>query len=397
MSHLEPYLESFDADPGYLNWASFGPLSPAVRSDAQADAELLGAGRTSGIDLVWGRLGEARALVAEMLGASADDVTLQPSTTQGLMHALFGLSGAVLLSPHEFPSIPVAARRAADALGRLEVRELAAAVDTVTADAVREALTDDVTAVAVSLVDYRTGYLADLPAIREAIGDRLLIVDAVQAVGVVDVDWAAADVVCGNGYKWLRAGRGTGFAWFSPRARERIEPVLSGYAGMVGELGDLEVGPPRPGADAYAISPVDPVNAGRLAVALREVRDAGAAQVAARVADQAARVMAAADAAGIPVLTDRTRHAGIVALAPEARHTGAIAAALINNGLTVTVRGDLIRIAAHAGTPTDTVRRLSDAFAEAAAITPPPAVVDLAPLDAMAMPIDLDPPARAES
>ena len=83
----------------------------------------------------------------------------------------------------------------------------------------------------VSLVDFRTGYRADLGALRDVIGDRLLIVDAIQGFGVVDADWSAADVVCGNGYKWLRAGRGTGFAWFGERALERIAPVLSGFAG----------------------------------------------------------------------------------------------------------------------------------------------------------------------
>ena len=102
--------------------------------------------------------------------------------------------------------------------------------------------------------------------------------------------------------------------------------------------------------------------------------------------------MAVADEAGIPVLTDRERHAGIVALAPDAQYTGAIAAALANNGLTVTVRGDLIRVAAHAGTPAETFRRLGDAFAEAAA---PPVVVDLAPLDAMALPIEIESPSSS--
>src|SRR5690606_29200755 len=102
----------------------------------------------------------------------------------------------------------------------------------VTIDSVVAALTDDVSAVAVSAVDFRTGALVDLAGLREAIGDRLLIVDAMQAFGVVDVEWNLADVVAGNGYKWLRAGRGTGFARFSARAQERIVPVLSGISGM---------------------------------------------------------------------------------------------------------------------------------------------------------------------
>ncbi len=40
----------------------------------------------------------------------------------------------------------------------------------------------------VSLVDFRTGYRADLAALRDVIGDRLLIVDAIQGFGAVDAD-----------------------------------------------------------------------------------------------------------------------------------------------------------------------------------------------------------------
>jgi len=367
VSDLEPYLETFDGDPGYLDWAAFGPLSPAVRAELLADVELLGTGRRSGIDLVGARVAEARALLAELLAASEDEVTLQPSTAQGLMHALYGLDGDVLISPAEFPALPVAARRAQDLRGRLRVRDLDAPDGFVTPDAVAAALTDDVTAVAVSLVDYRTGFLADLTALREVIGDRLLIVDAVQGFGVVDADYAAADVVCGNGYKWLRAGRSTGFAWFSARARERIEPVLSGYAGMDGALGAAEVFPPRPGADAFAISGADTIAAAKLATALREVRDAGVAAIAREVAERAQHVMALADRYGVPVLTARDRHAGIVALAPAAPDTGALAAALANHGVTVTARNGLIRVAVHAGTGADSLRLLGDALAEAAA------------------------------
>ncbi|MCM3696187.1 aminotransferase class V-fold PLP-dependent enzyme [Microbacterium oleivorans] len=365
MSDLESYLAGFDVDTGYLNWASFGPLSVAVREEARADEELSATGRPSGIELVAGHVDEARALVAGALDAAVDDVTLVPSTTDALFHALFGLAGTVLLSPHEYPSIPVAARRAADARGQLTVRELDAGITRLTPEVVQDTLTDDVTAVAVSLVDYRTGYLVDLPALREVVGDRLLIVDAIQGFGVVDVDWAAADVVAGHGYKWLRAGRGTGFARFSPRARERIAPVLAGVAGTEAELGDLDVGPPKAGAAAYAVSRPDPQAAGRLRAALREMTDAGIPSIAALVAENARRVMAIADAHGIPVLTDRDRHAGIVTLAPDTGRAGLIAAELTNAGVTATVRGGVIRISPHAGTPDAAFELLDAAFAAA--------------------------------
>ena len=375
MSDLESYLAGFDVEPGYLNWASFGPLSAAVREEARADEEASATGRPSGIDLVAGHVDEARALVAEVLAADVDEVTLVPSTTDALFHALFGLSGTVVLSPNEYPTIPVAARRAADIRGALTVRELDPAIACVTPDAVRDALTDEVTAVAVSLVDYRTGYLADLPALREVVGDRLLIVDAIQGFGVVDVDWEAADVVAGHGYKWVRAGRGTGFARFSARARERIAPVLAGVAGTDAELGDLEVGSPRAGAAAYAVSRPDPQAAGRLSAALREMTDAGIPAVAGLVAENARRVMAIADTHGIPVLTDRDRHAGIVALAPEPGRAGVVAAELANAGVIATVRDGLIRVSPHAGTSDAAFDLLEAALAasQSGPIVSPPA------------------------
>ncbi|HYP72454.1 MAG TPA: aminotransferase class V-fold PLP-dependent enzyme, partial [Microbacterium sp.] len=197
VSDLEPLIESFDVAAGYLDWARFGPLSPSVRAEMHADAELLGTGRAAGIDLVAARVGEARSLVARLLDAPEDEVVLQPSTTNGLAHAMFGLEGTVLVPSRDFPSVRVTAHRAAAARGLLTVREIDAPDDVFAVDDLEPALTDDVTAVALSLVDFRTGALLDLGAIRDVIGDRLLIVDAVQAFGVVDADWNAADVVAG--------------------------------------------------------------------------------------------------------------------------------------------------------------------------------------------------------
>lgn len=362
---MQSYLETFDAEPGYLDWAKFGPLSPSVRAEAHADAELLGSGRTSGIDLVAGRAAEARELLAEMLGTSEDHVTLQPSTTHGLMQALFGLDGAVIVSSHEFPSLGVAAERAG-ALGGATPRWLETADGLVTPDAVRDVLTDDVAALAVSAVDYRTGYRADLPGLREAIGDRLLIVDAIQAFGVVDEDWDVADVICGNGYKWLRAGRGTGFAAFSDRALERLTPVLSGFAGTDGALGVFPVPAPSEGARAFTVTEPDHLATARLATAVRDIRDAGVSEVAELVRQRAREIVAVADRFGLTVVTPREgyRHAGIVSLAPEPSDTAPLAAALANHGVAASLRSGFVRLAAHAGTGDDSLRLLEDALTE---------------------------------
>lgn len=362
---LDAFQETFDGEPGYLDWAAFGPLSPAVRSEAQADTELLGSGRRSSIELVGEHIGEARELIAQLLDADVSQVVLTPSTTYGLMQAVYGLAGGLLLSRGEFPSLTVAATRAADALGSLALQWIEPDGGMVTPEAVRAALTDDTRAVAVSLVDFRTGYRADLTALREVIGDRLLIVDAIQGFGVVEADYAAADVVCANGYKWLRAGRGTGFAWFGERALERIAPVLSGFAGVEGDLPVDIVPPPAPSARAFTVSGVDALAAARLATSLREVLDVGVATIEAELAQRTGDVMYFADRYEVPVVTPREpeRRAGIVTLAPAPQDAAPVAASLANHGLTVTVRSGLIRVSPHVGTGADTLRLFGDALA----------------------------------
>lgn len=365
VTDLDAYLASFDGEPGYLDWAAFGPLSPAVRVEAQADTELLGSGRRTSIDLVSDHVREARELVAELVGADASQVVLQPSTTYGLMHAIYGLAGGLMLGRGEFPSLTVAATRASEALGSVQLQWLEPLDGMITPDVVAEALTDDTRALAVSLVDFRTGYRADLGALRDVIGDRLLIVDAVQGFGMIDADYAAADVVCGHGYKWLRAGRGTGFAWYGHRALERIAPVLSGFCGVDGDLPVDAVPPPSASAQAFSIAGADTLAAARLATALKEVADVGVATIEAELAARTADVIYFADRYEVPVVSPREpeRRAGIVTLEPAPQDAAPLAASLANHGLTVTVRSGLVRVAPHVGTGANTLRLFGDALA----------------------------------
>lgn len=365
VSTFDDYLATFDVEPGYLNWAAFGPLSPSVREEVFADADLLGSGRPSSLALVGERIPQAKELIAELVGGEPDEVTLQPSSTHGLAHALYGLSGTAIAATGEFPSISLTLERARQAShGALTARWITPPDGRVTADAVAEALDDEVTALAVSHVDFRTGYRVDIAALREVLGpDRLLIVDAVQSFGLVEADFAAADVVAGHGYKWLRAGRGTGFAWFSARARERIAPLLSGITGTTAEgLAVDELPEPAASARAFTVSGPDTLAAGRLAIGARDVRDVGVAAIEHRLADRVDEVIAIADRHGIAVTSprERDRRAGIVTLAPE--EPARLAAALANAGVVVTARGSSVRVAPHAGTDAETLRLLDDAI-----------------------------------
>jgi selenocysteine lyase/cysteine desulfurase len=87
--------------------------------------------------------------------------------------------GEVLVSEAEFPANTYPWARA-EVARRFKLRRFHPEPGYVTAGAVAAELTPEITLVSVSAVDFRTGYRADLAAIREVVGDRLLVVDGIQ-------------------------------------------------------------------------------------------------------------------------------------------------------------------------------------------------------------------------
>jgi selenocysteine lyase/cysteine desulfurase len=373
MDRLDDYLTGFAEEPGYLDFAAFGPLSATVLAEDAAQREALTRMRWGALERASTNTDRLRAAASAVTGFRDDQVAFQPSTTQGLMQVVFAVTGGILVSPAEFPSLPTAAVRASEALHATAPIWLETDHGRVTPGLVRDQLTSTTTAVAVSAVDARTGFVADLEGIRQVIGDRLLIVDAVQALGAVDLPWAAADVIACGGQKWLRAGSGTGFLAVSDRAANRLTPVLSGSGGFPDGLVWDAVPEPAEGAAGLQIGMVDHAAAGRLAAALEDVAEAGIPAIAARIAGHVSRIIALADEVAAPVVSPRTpgERAGIVVLEPRPDQLTALTAALFNHGLSVTIRGGGVRIAPHAGTTEETLGLLRSALlAYATALRP---------------------------
>jgi selenocysteine lyase/cysteine desulfurase len=370
----DAYLDGFTEDPGYLDYGRIGPLAGVAAAESLGQTEVLSRARFGSLDHFAEQDERMRTAVAGATGFRADQIVAQPNTSTGLMHAMFGLTGDVLLSPADFPSVPFAAMRAAEALHVAVPQwlDLSGSEDTagqVTPGAVRDQLSASTVAVAVCLVDSRTGFRVDLDGIRQVIGDRLLIVDAIQGFGVVDAAYDAADVVASGGQKWARAGWGTGFLALSDRAVERLTPVMSGFTGTdLAEPWD-EVPPPARAASAFRVTNADGVAEARFAAALEEINAVGIGAIQAAVGANADRVLDLADEYGIPVRSSRDprERAGMVVLQPAPERLTALGAALHNHGITATGRGATVRLSTHAKLAEETVDMLRDAFTAYAA------------------------------
>ncbi|SMD21869.1 aminotransferase class V-fold PLP-dependent enzyme [Kibdelosporangium aridum] len=345
----------FREPTGYLDFARFGPPSNAVLAERTRLTEYSAvAGPTTVDDLMRQDL-RARAAVARLCRTDTDHVVLLPNTSTGLFQAAFGVTGEVVVSAAEFPANTYPWSRAAGVTPRW-VRHVTE---------IPEALTKDTVAVSLSAVDFRTGFRADLAAMRETVGDRLLVVDGIQGFGVVDEPWEVADVLVVGGQKWLRAGWSTGFMVLSDRALERLAPVLSGWTGAEDPgLFDDSVHEPAPFAAAWSLTNLSPIAAGALNTALELVEQASVKQIEAEISAKIDELGDVIQRAGGQIVSsfEPARRAGILAFTIPGRPAETVGAALTAEGITATIRPEHVRLSPHVSTTADTVDQLSIAL-----------------------------------
>ena len=340
---IDDYVARFDEEPGYLDFAGVGPIGDTVRQEMEALASLLAGARVrlARRDLRAGRAGARRRRRAHRLPCRPGGV---PAEHQPGPHARD--------VRHHRRSRAVA-RRVPDAHLRGRARRRGArrrcrrsgSRPTTGASRpgnLRDQLDVDVVAVAVSLVDFRTGYLVDLEGIRQVIGDRLLIVDAIQGFGVVDAPYELADVVVAGGQKWARAGWGTGFLALSATGRSSTSPRCGRASPGPTPTGSPSTRCRRPRTGARALRSVaTPTRSRRPGSRPRSRRSprSGVGAINARIAERVSDVIDLADEFAIPVVSPRaeSERAGIVVLEPEADQLTVLVAALHNHGVSATI------------------------------------------------------------
>lgn len=360
---MTSYCDQFAEDEGYLDFARVGPVSrPVVDAAAGALTAQSAAGRTT-VDELMAAEDRALSAAARVTGFPRRSLVWSPSTSAGLFQAAFAVVGRVLVSAAEFPANLYPWWRAAEA-GQLDVGLLPGGP--VTPDAVRAALRErDADVVAVSAVDFATGYRADLPALREVVGDRLLVVDAIQGLGVVEEDWTAADVLVFGGQKWLRSGWSTGAMAVADRALDRLHPLLAGWTGVDGPTRyDGEEHPRTGGAAQFTMTNGSPVAQAALAAGLELLEQAGPGWVAGRVRECAGELVELLDRCGAEVTSERdpAHRAGIVAARVPEVPGDVLHAALGEAGVACTRHGERVRLSVHATTRTEAFDRVGDAL-----------------------------------
>lgn len=172
------------------------------------------------------RIAETRKLAAGLVGGEEDEVAFIRNTSDGVSLVASGFPFAegdeVVINDLEFPS---------NVYPWLNLRskgvtvKIAKSVDgRVTPDMIAREVTPRTKIVAISTVQYATGYRADLSALGQMARDRgfLLFVDAIQSLGALpmDVKKYGVDFLSCGGHKWLCAPEGIGVFYC---AKERLD------------------------------------------------------------------------------------------------------------------------------------------------------------------------------
>ena len=321
----DTYLHEFSEPLGYLDFATLGPPSRRVRA-AVADA--------------YARVSEP-----------------DPAMGPAILRIAFGLApfgGNIVVPAHEFPANVYPWLRAAG-MGGPEIRLVDVPDRRVTAGALSEAVDDETRAIAVSAVDYLSGFRPDLALLRELADDALLVVDAIQCLGGVEFAASPADVVVAGGQKWLRAGWGSGLLALSPRSIEMLHPTLTGWWG-VADAFDWDTLPPHAArGDAEMFQDGSPPFFGAFAIAaaIEVIEAEGMAAVAETVMENVSAIEEVVRAAGADVMepweSDEER-SGILAFRLPSEPAVTTAQRLTDAGVTVSLRSDWLRAAPHAST-----------------------------------------------
>lgn len=233
--------EMFELPEGviYLDGNSLGPLPVTARRrvfdeiDAQWGARLIKGWNESG----WIDLPQATgARIAALVGAPKDSVVACDSTSVNLFKVLSAAlqmraDRRVLLS--DSGNFPTDLYIAQGLLGRLDGGHELKIVEP---DAVADAIDENVAALMLTEVDYRTGRLHDMADLTERAHDAgaLAVWDLAHSAGALPVrlEEAGVDFAVGCGYKYLNGGPGApAFLYLRPGLAAQIRPVLSGWMG----------------------------------------------------------------------------------------------------------------------------------------------------------------------
>jgi cysteine desulfurase/selenocysteine lyase len=368
-----PWTQPGDAI--FLNAASTGPL-PQRSVDVLSEwARLRATPHKLKDDLLFNTLARSRELIAKLIHARPDEIALATNTGYGINLAARSLplaEGDVIVTPHrEFPAnvYPwMGAAKERDLRYRLVPVRQGERVE----DALIKTLVDpNVKCVAVSWVDFLTGYRVDIEELGRACRAKgaYFVVDGIQGLGALELDLShgLVDIFASGAQKWLLSPWGSGFVYVRKDLIPKLEPNPVSW--MAPKSTDdfrrlLDFDPTwRDDARRFEFVTLPFQDFAAMNASLEMFTELGPANIARHIASLAGEIVMAAERrrdVEIVTPTDAKQRAGVVSLRPAdgQRVSDALKAA----GVTHSVRERAVRLAPHVYNTSAEIAKALDVF-----------------------------------
>jgi selenocysteine lyase/cysteine desulfurase len=242
----------------YFDTASRGLVPPEAKAaiDAQIDLRIHG---TIDKTRMFATIERVRATYAALIKAQPDEIAYTKNVSEGLNIVAHGVSWRagdnVILCPElEHPSNIYPWLHLKNRFG-IDVRKLPARNGRIPIDEMIAAIDARTRVVTCSLVTFAPGLRTDIQRLAEACAKRdvLLLVDAAQGIGIIDIDMERTPIAAMSvsTQKGLLGLYGMGFLFVRKAWAERLEPpFLSRFSVDLGSAHEA-----TGGSDNYALMP----------------------------------------------------------------------------------------------------------------------------------------------
>ncbi|KAA3641069.1 MAG: aminotransferase class V-fold PLP-dependent enzyme [Armatimonadetes bacterium] len=355
-------------DVTYLNSAYFGPRLHSVAKAGEESVALTGRPWEVAADAFFEPVEQLRGLVAKAMNGDADGVALIPGISYGAGTAAknlaIGPGRTVVMLDAQFPSNVYPWRTKVAAEGG-EIVTVPRTPDGWTT-AILNAIDDRTAVVTVPNCHWTDGSIVDLVAVGNAARDvgAALCVDASQSFCAMPLDVADVqpDFVYSVGYKWQLGFYGLAYLWVAPQHRAG-GPLEEGwatregaedFAGLVDYTDAYHDGARRfdVGERSNFIG-VAMANA-----AMTQIDEWGVANIAETLRSRTDTIAAGATEAGWLTAPSDQRSPHLIGIRHPDGLPADIADVFRSNRISVSVRGDSIRISPHLHTTDRDVERL---------------------------------------
>lgn len=361
----------------YLDHAAVAPLSaPAQRAMCEHAMDVVENGVVH--EPLWNRrMEEVRHLAAQLLAAEPSEIAFVKNTSEGIGFVAEGFpwqqGDNVITAAEEYPANLYPwmnlARRG------VELRMVPSRGNRIVIDDLRAVMDDRTRVVALSFVEFASGFRNDLDTIGSLCRERgvFFFVDAIQGLGhlPLDVSKTPIDALSADGHKWLVAPEGAALFWIRRDVMDRIHPVGVGWKNVVGAR-DFSTIDFRFRSDAarYESGTLYVAGIHALGASLELLLKSNINAIADRIYSLTEYLCEKARTAGIEVFSSRAaaEWSGIVSLVMPTLDVRSVMKRCRQEGVVVNVRAGRLRVSPHCYNTREEMERLIEVLTRSATV-----------------------------